>query len=130
VGDSPLSAGAPPPLDPGSEVADAAALPKNFLVVLCYVFLVVAGMVALAIEPYRRDRDLRFHAWQSLLFVGLIFSVNVLGVVLRGLGLNLLFLLRLGLLAAYLLLILQAIRGVKVRLPLLGDWAEQLSSRE
>jgi uncharacterized membrane protein len=92
--------------------------------VLCYLFAWVGGLIFLLLE--RDNRFVRFHAAQSLLFFG---TTSVLGWVFSlfpfGLGGVV------GLLGfiGWIVLMVAAHRGRYYRLPLFGDYAEQLASR-
>jgi len=108
----------------------------NILGALAYVALIPA-VVFLLIEPYKRDRFVRFHAIQSLFLAGT--GVAVL-VVLR-LAFSLLSLIPwLGYLMAWLfvavvfmgwgilwiVLLIKALQGEFFPLPWLGAWAERI----
>ena len=99
---------------------------------LCYLLPFVGGLLGLVVEPYNRDRLIRFHAWQSILFALAWFvlraiALPVLGftflpsflVWLLGLGVGL------GFFCAWIYLIVQTWQGQMLKLPLLGDVAEQ-----
>jgi uncharacterized membrane protein len=95
--------------------------------VLCYLFAWVGGLVFFLLE--RQNRFVRFHAAQSLLFFG---TMSILGWVcslfpfaLFGLGGVV------GLVGfiAWIVLMVAAHRGRYYKLPLFGDYAEQLANR-
>jgi uncharacterized membrane protein len=95
--------------------------------VLCYLFAWVGGLVFLLLE--RDNRFVRFHAAQSILFFG---TTSILGWVcsffpfgLFGLGGVV------GLVGfiGWIVLMVAAHRGRYYKLPLFGDYAEQLAGR-
>src|ERR1035441_6288426 len=68
----------------GLPPASSSAMASNLASALCYFPLV--AIIFLLIEPYNKDRGIRFHAWQSIsLAVVLIVVRIVLGIVLNAL---------------------------------------------
>jgi len=59
------------------EVAAASGLTSNLAAALAYVLGLITGIVFLVLEPYKRDRFVRFHAMQSILFCvsAIVFSI-------------------------------------------------------
>lgn len=110
-------------------------LPVNLAGALAY-FSFVPAMLFLFMDPYRKNRFVRFHSIQSLLLCG---TVIVLGAVLRFAGLVVFLIPVLGPLvvalvyvvvglAAVLLwvvLVVKAFQGEVFELPVLGDFAER-----
>ena len=102
-------------------------------------FVLVPAIVLLAVEPYRRNRFVRFHSIQALLLCG---GVIVLGALLRLAGLVIFLIPVVGpLLVAvmyvvvalaavllWLVLVVKAFQGEMLKLPVLGDFAERYSS--
>src|SRR5579863_6376776 len=115
-------------------------LPVNLAGALAY-FSFVPAIVFLFVDPYRKNRFVRFHAIQCLLFSG---AVLVLGAALRLAGLVVFLIPVLGPLvvalvyvvvglAAVLLwvvLVVKAFQGELFKLPVLGDFAERHSGGE
>ncbi len=66
--------GTPPP-QPPSGPPPAADLAENVASALCYIPL--GGVLFLAIEPYNRNPNIRFHAWQSNFFWGAAFALGI-----------------------------------------------------
>ena len=62
----------------------SSGLTSNIAGALAYILGLITGIVFLALEPYKRDRFVRFHAMQSILFcaAGLVFSI-AWGIVVR-----------------------------------------------
>ena len=95
--------------------------------VLCYLFGWVGGLVFFLLD--RDNRFLRFHAMQSILFFG---TTSILGWVssffpfaLFGFG----GVVGLVSFIGWIVLMVAAHRGRYYKLPLLGDFAEQLANR-
>src|ERR1700722_8097949 len=54
-----------PPLSPPPAVAGMA---DNAASALCYVLGLITGILFLVLEPYNKNRTIRFHAFQSIFF--------------------------------------------------------------
>ena len=117
----------------------AGPVPVNLAGALAY-FSFVPAMLFLLVDPYRKNRFVRFHSIQSLLLCG---TVIVLGALLRIAGLIVFLIPVLGPLvvalayvvvglAAVLLwvvLVVKAFQGEMFKLPLLGESAERHTDR-
>jgi uncharacterized membrane protein len=81
--DSRPAAPVPPPVTP---VAPAAGLTSNVAGFLCYLGILVTGIIFLVLEPYKRDPFVRFHAFQSISFTvaWIVFHILWSGIVLAG----------------------------------------------
>jgi len=108
---------------PGGQPATATpAISQNLAGMLCYIF--VPAIIFLLVEPYNRNRFIRFHAFQAILFW-------VAWIVLHGvitipfLGLALWPILELAFLIAWIVLLIKAYQGVMFKLPVIGEFAEQ-----
>jgi uncharacterized membrane protein len=127
----PPNYGQPPYQAPYQSPAAHADLKPNVAGMLCYPLSLITGILFLVLAPYSKDRFVRFHAWQSIFFgLALVVSSVVLRIILpwrlEGLflsALNLLALLGTGW-AMY-----KAYLGEQFKLPLVGDWAENQSSK-
>ncbi len=98
------------------------AISQNLAGMLCYIFF--AAVIFLLVEPYNRNRFIRFHAFQSILF-------TVAWVVLHGVvaipyfGLALWPIVELAFLISWIVLLIKAYQGVMFKLPVIGEFAEQ-----
>jgi uncharacterized membrane protein len=63
---SPGGGYAPPPAAP---VAQSAGMEENVASALCYLLTWLTGILFLVLEPYNKNRTIRFHAFQSIFFV-------------------------------------------------------------
>jgi uncharacterized membrane protein len=111
------------------------ALPENLAAALAY-FTIIPAIVFLLVEPYSRNRFVRFHSFQCL---GLWLVAVVGGALLRvagfvvffipGLGHLLVWLLSmvvsLAFIAVWAVLVVKALQGEMFKLPGVGDFAEQ-----
>jgi uncharacterized membrane protein len=81
---TPLGAAAPPagatPVGAGTPAPIAAAgLTDNAASALCYVLTLITGILFLVLEPYNRNRTIRFHAFQAI-FLGAAWIVVLIAV--------------------------------------------------
>jgi len=130
------STAAPPPPG-GAYVAPVAApMADNVASALCYALGLITGIIFLVLEPYSKNRAIRFHAFQSIfMHVCVIGLYIVLGIVFR---LMIAMFGVFGLLAAviwpvfglasfalWLYLLLSAYQGKTVVLPVVGPLAQK-----
>jgi uncharacterized membrane protein len=66
------------PADPGGTTAQA-AIPEEAAAALCYLLGVITGILFLTAEPYCRNPNIRFHAWQSIFLFGGLTAVYIAG---------------------------------------------------
>ena len=126
AGGAPI-AGTPP-------AAQSGGLADNVAAALCYALTFITGVLFLVLEPYNKNRAIRFHAFQAI-FVGLVMLVGriVLGILFSALlSLSGFFLIgtisllySLACLCLWLYLLISAYQGKKVVLPVIGPMAEQ-----
>jgi uncharacterized membrane protein len=91
----------------------------------------VAGAVILLLPAFRKQRFVRFHAWQSVLLWGSFFVLTFAALLLSNVALAMLFLLfgilvSLAMLFLWIVLTLKAWQGERFELPLFGVVAERL----
>jgi len=111
------------------------ALPEPMAGALAY-FTIIPAIVFLLVEPYRKNRFVRFHSFQC---IGVWLAGLVIAAMLRVLGLLLLFVpllghllllvvsmvVSLGFIVVWVVLVVKALQGEMFKLPLVGDFAEQ-----
>jgi uncharacterized membrane protein len=112
--------------------AASTGMSNNVAGLLCYVFGWVTGVIFLLIDPYKNEKFVRFHAFQSIFFnLGLIvvyFAFAILGLILAVMHLGLLMfplymVLGLGIFATWIFLMYKAYNNETFKLPLIGDFA-------
>jgi uncharacterized membrane protein len=116
-----------------SSQAPSTGLQPNLAGALCYLAGFVTGIVFLVLEPYRHDRFIRFHAFQSIflnvawvvVFIGAGIVTAILPGMLRSMSLMLHSLLSLVVFLLWLFLMYKAYQGASFKLPLIGDMAER-----
>jgi uncharacterized membrane protein len=122
----PLAVGASAPA-----TADASGLTSNVAGALAYALGLITGVLFLVLEPYKRDRFVRFHAMQSILFsvACVVFSIAwsiVVGILMSISGWLALaafpirMLISLGIFVLWLYVIYQAYNQREYRIPFIG----------
>jgi uncharacterized membrane protein len=133
--------GAPPPAQPAPSSRTAPlslpGLDDNVAAALCYLALVLTGVLFLFLEPYNRNKAIRFHAFQSIfVWLGIIFaSIGVrivFGSILDGPHTYWLMDLiwsafSLGAIALWLALMYRAYNGERWVTPVVGQMAERFA---
>jgi len=114
----------------GAASAPAGGLADNVAGLLAYLTIIPA-IIFLVIEPFNRNRFVRFHAFQCLFIAATGF---ILGIALSIIGfipvvnLMVLFLapiVWIGILIMVILCMVRAYQGQKFKLPIIGDMAEK-----
>jgi uncharacterized membrane protein len=120
-----------------ASVSAPGAMAANVAGLLTYVLGFISGIIFLVLEPYNRDKFVRFHAFQSIFFnvaiivfwiaytivstvLGIV-SFGVLGIVMAILGL----LIFLGILVYWVFLMYKAYNNEKYVIPYIGKLAAQ-----
>jgi uncharacterized membrane protein len=102
----------------------APGLPENTAAALCYLLGLVTGIIFLVLEPYNKNKLIRFHAFQSIfLHVAVIIVWVVLRTVLPWGIWYLISLIDLAFFVLWVYLLVQTYQGKKVVLPVIGDLA-------
>ena len=129
----------PPPQTPPSGAqpypppAASAGLTENVASALAYLAGLITGILFLVLSPYNQNKTIRFHAFQSIFWhVAWIVLIIVETVIAAALPWSLYFIASLlylvvilGGLAIWLYLMISAYQGKRVKLPVIGDLAEQ-----
>lgn len=127
---------APPPGGSGKAAQDSLSfLNNNNAPVLCYVPWVgwIASIVVLAADKFREQRDVRFHAFQGLyLFVIWLFVDWVFGPLIGYSSSTRIIerMMKLGLVATSLYMVVKTSQRETIRLPVLGELAERSVSEQ
>jgi uncharacterized membrane protein len=105
-------------------------LKPNVAGMLCYPLSFITGILFLALMPYNRDRFVRFHAWQSIFFFVTLLVLSIVFQVLPW-PLENMFIsaLKLVALAGTGWSMYKAYNNESFKLPLIGEWAENMSSK-
>ena len=112
-----------------------AGLQTNTVAALAYLAGIVTGILFLVIDPYKSDRFVRFHAFQSIFFnvawIAMWIAWMIVGLVLGAVTKGLFFILQVpidlllmvGGFALWAFLMYSAYQGKMVRLPVVGGLA-------
>jgi uncharacterized membrane protein len=122
-----------------STAARSSGLAPNIAGMLAY-FTIIPAIIFLVLEPYNKDRYVRFHAFQSVFFhvawiaawIGMIILGIVLGTIpVIGLIIHLLLdlALFLGGFVVWLILVIKAYGNQKFHLPVIGNMAEEQAAK-
>lgn len=115
--------------------APTTGMADNVAGMLAYITIIPA-IIFLIVEPYNRNRFVRFHAWQNI-FLHLAWIVCWVGLAILSmvlafipfLGHLLMFLLwmalGIGIFVAWIVLLIKANQGQMYKLPVIGDLAEK-----
>jgi uncharacterized membrane protein len=105
-------------------------LTDNVAGMLAYITIIPA-IIFLVIEPYNKNRFIRFHSFQCLFFAATLFVLHVglsmfalvpfMGIITFPLHL----LISLGGFAVWIILLIKANQGLMYKLPVIGDMAEK-----
>ncbi|HEV2444780.1 MAG TPA: hypothetical protein VGS58_02610 [Candidatus Sulfopaludibacter sp.] len=134
---APTGAAAPPPGTPAPATIPAAqsGLSDNVVAALCYSLTIITGILFLVLEPYNRNRNIRFHAFQAIFLgvaaiairiaLGIVFGI--LWSMMSGFFFLASFFMLYGLacFCLWIYMILTAYQGKKVVLPIIGPLAEK-----
>jgi uncharacterized membrane protein len=123
------------PSGPTAPAAPGTAMSSNVAGLLCYILGFITGIIFLVIEPYKNDKFVRFHAFQSI-FLSIVWIAFrfVWGYVVMGMiwspfsGLWALLglvsmLISLAFLACVLFLMYKAYNNERYKIPFIGDLA-------
>ena len=70
-------ASAPAPLPSAYPAPVSAPLADNVASTLCYVVGLITGIIFLVLEPYSKNRTIRFHAFQSIFLNVAIIAIDI-----------------------------------------------------
>src|SRR6185436_537353 len=121
-----------PPGSPPPPMAASSGLELNVASALCYLAGLITGILFLVLEPYNKDKTVRFHAFQSifanLAMIACGFALTILAY-MPFLGLLFTFIIAfaypLAILALWLILMYKAYNRERLVLPIIGPLAEK-----
>jgi uncharacterized membrane protein len=108
------------------------AASNNMIGALCYFAGWITGVIFLVIEPYKNDKFVRFHAFQSIFFnvamIGVYIVFFILSIILGAIHLGILLLpltliLVVVIFGSWLFLMWKAYNNEQFKLPIIGDLA-------
>lgn len=139
---TPTAAAPPPSAAPSPSASSPAAsggLPPNVAGALAY-FTIIPPIIFLVVEPFNKDRFIRFHSFQSLflaaamfvLMIGMMivsFIIGMIPVVGTIVAILMWPLVSLAMFALVLYMMYQAYNEKKFKLPFIGNLAEQQAEK-
>lgn len=102
---------------------------ENLAAALCYIPII--ALIFLLIDPYKNNRNIRFHALQSLFYTAACLVVwiglSILAMLFGGFGLFRLvpLLLDLAFFAGWIVMVVKAIQNSRFVMPIIGPLAEK-----
>ena len=128
----PMGGGDTPPAAGGGPAPSATGLQDNVAGALCYLLGLLTGVLFLVLEPYNRNPQVRFHAFQSIFLhvalIGCWIVLSILGAIMHFLALLLIpvwMVLGFGALVLWIVLLVKTFGGGKLVLPIVGPLAEK-----
>jgi uncharacterized membrane protein len=121
---------------PSPQIAPSIGMTDNLAGALCYLFGFITGILFLVLAPYNQNRDIRFHAFQSIFFniawfaLWIVVSIVILFfhlIPFLGLFVSMVlrFILGLGGFIVWLYMMFKTYNGEKVVLPVIGPLADK-----
>lgn len=133
AGPAPSSGGAAPGGAPGA--ASSGGLTSNVAGALAY-FTIIPAILFIVMDPYNKDRFIRFHAFQSLFFqiallicwvpVWIVGWIPIIGWLILILGI---LVLGLGGFIVWIFLVFKAYNNLKFELPVIGKMAAEQAAK-
>lgn len=117
---SPPPSGSP---TPGGSPAASGGLAPNVAAALSYLW--ITAILFLLLEPYSRDRFVRFHSFQSLIFGIVSFVVSIVLSLIPIIGWIALIFWPLVVLVVWVICIVKAYQNEWFKLPWIGDFSER-----
>jgi uncharacterized membrane protein len=115
---------------PAAGAAAGTGLPDNLAGALAY-FTFVPAIIFLVLEPYNKNRFIRFHAFQCLFLSAALFAIGIVLAMIASIPfiglitIPLHFLVWIGAIVVAILLMLKAYQNEMYKLPVIGDMAER-----
>jgi len=120
---------------PSPTQVQSSGMTNNMAAALCYLLGLVTGILFLVLEPYNKDKTIRFHAFQSIFFHVALIALGIVLSILAGIIVHIPFFGWLILLlwpifglvcfGLWLFLMYKAYNGEKIVLPIIGPLAEK-----
>jgi uncharacterized membrane protein len=113
---------APPPPPPAASAQSG--LSDNAAGALAYV-TVIPAIIFLLVEPYNKSSFVRFHCWQCIFLCITAFVCDAVLAVIPVIGWLLIPFVGLAILIVAIIALLKALKGERLKLPIIGNFAEK-----
>ena len=117
----------PAPQAASSKTAQVGALDENVAGALAY--LVIIAIVWMVLEPYNKNRFVRFHSIQAIALAVVSIGLSIVLGFIPVLGWIVLLFLPFVMFVVWVICFVKAYQGQMFKLPLLGDFAEQQANQ-
>jgi len=124
------ASGAGPASAPASGGSNVAAV-ENENVMGALAYLLIPAIIFLVVEPYSKNRFIRFHSFQALFYCLASIAIQIVSTIVNGIlafiGIGFLIgmVISLALFVVWIILVIKAFQGQQYKWPLIGDWAQQ-----
>jgi uncharacterized membrane protein len=115
--------GAPAPAVGQGSAAPASGLQDNVAGALAY--LVIPAIIFLVVEPYNRNRFIRFHSFQAIIYWIASIILQTIAWMIPILNLVLGPIIGLAIFIGWVVLLIKAFQGTMFKMPMIGDLAEK-----
>ena len=106
-----------------TSAAASAGLSENTAGALAYV-TIIPSIIFLVMEPYNRSSFIKFHAWQNIFLFLVLFVASFINII-PILGQLVFLVVGLAAFVFWIIAILQASKGAKYKIPVIGNFAEK-----
>ena len=120
--------GAPPPGPPAPSPDGSAGIALSDNIAGAAAYIPVVGVIFLLIEPYNRNKAIRFHAFQGLFLLAVSIVVSIVMNTVIAVLWSIVFLLplvHLAFVGLWLFLMYKTYSGIRIVLPIIGPLAEK-----
>ncbi len=108
---------------PGAPAASTGGMESNITAALAYLW--ITAIIWLVIEPYNKDRFIRFHSFQALAFGVVAFVIQIALGMIPFIGWIIAVPVSLLILLVWVVCLFKAFSKEWFKLPIIGDWALQ-----
>jgi uncharacterized membrane protein len=120
--------GTGPAVAPGySTSTQASGLNDNVAGLLAYLF--IPAIIFLVVEPYNRNKFIRFHSFQSIFYAIATFIIQTIAWMIPILNLVIGPIVGLAIFIGWIVLMIKAFQGSMFKLPIIGDLAEKQANQ-
>jgi uncharacterized membrane protein len=132
---------ATPPIPPPPAMGTTSAnISSNVAAALSYLVGFITGIIFVVVEPYKNDKFVRFHAFQSIGFSAVVIALEIVWSMIVSVGflsfgflfaiMGLVgFVLWLGIIVFWVFLMYKAYNNETYMIPVIGEWASKQAAK-